>query len=233
VVVGTTHLVSKICGGLPGGAEEAVGRLEAGGRTAVLVAADGRVMGIIGLADAVRGEAPAAIAALHRLGVTQMGIVTGDNARVAGAVGSMLGIAHIEARLLPEEKVDAVRRLRSTGRDVAMVGDGVNDAPALAASTVGVAMGRAGTDAALETADVVLMQDDLRRLVYAIALARRARTVVIQNLLFASLVIVALVTTALVRGLHLAYGVLGHETSTVIVVLNGLRLLRFRPRVSA
>ncbi len=232
VVVGSAHLVGKVCGGLPDGAAEAMTRLETGGKTAVLVATGGRVIGIIGFADIIRSEAPVAIAALRRLGVGHIGIITGDNARVADAVGSALGISHVEARLLPEEKVDAIRRLRSAGQEVAMVGDGVNDAPALAASTVGVAMGRTGTDAALETADVVLMHDDLRRLVYAIALARRARTVVMQNLTFASLVIVALVSAALFGGLRLAFGVLGHETSTVIVVLNGLRLLRFRPRIA-
>ncbi len=232
VVVGSAHLVERVCAGVPAAAVEAMTRLEAGGKTAVLVAADGRVVGVIGLADRVRPEAPAAIASLHRLGVEHVGIITGDNARVAQAVGSTLGIARVEARLLPEEKVEAIRRLRGAGQAVAMVGDGVNDAPALAASTVGVAMGRTGTDAALETADVVLMHDDLRRLVYAIELARRARTVVIQNLTFASLVIVALVGTTLFAGLRLAFGVIGHETSTVIVVLNGLRLLRFRPRGS-
>ncbi len=232
VVVGSAHLVGRVCAGVPDAAAEAMARLEAGGRTAVLVAAGGRVLGVIGLADRVRAEAPAAIASLHRLGVQHIGIISGDNARVAHAVGSTLGISRVEAPLLPEEKVDVIRRLRDAGQVVAMVGDGVNDAPALAASTVGVAMGRTGTDAALETADVVLMHDDLRRLVYAIELSRRARTVVVQNLAFASLVIVALVSAALVAGLRLAFGVIGHETSTVIVVLNGLRLLGFRPRGS-
>ncbi|MDR7418661.1 MAG: heavy metal translocating P-type ATPase [Armatimonadota bacterium] len=229
VVVGAVGLVAANVPAVPAAAREAVARLEAEGKTVVLVAAGGRTLGVLALADAIREEAPAAIAALRRLGVQHIGIVTGDNERVAGAVASRLRITHVEARLLPEQKVEAVRRLRAGGHVVAMVGDGVNDAPALAISHVGVAMGRSGTDAALETADVVLMHDDLRRLVYALALARRARAVVLQNLAFATLVITGLVAAALIGGLRLAFGVVGHEMSTVIVVLNGLRLLRYRP----
>ncbi|MDR7523328.1 MAG: heavy metal translocating P-type ATPase [Armatimonadota bacterium] len=232
VVVGRPGLVARTCGGVPPPAREALARYEAEGKTAVLVAAAGRVLGAIAMADAVRPEAAAAVAALRRLGIDHIGIVTGDNDRVAGGVASALGITHVEARLLPEEKVDAIRRLRDAGRRVAMVGDGVNDAPAMATATVGVAMGRAGTDAALETADVVLMHDDLSRLIYALALARRAQAAVVQNLVFASLVIVGLVVAVLVFGLRLAYGVVGHEMSTVIVVANGLRLLGYRPRAA-
>lgn len=229
VAVGGPDLIRTACGEVPGGARDALAALEAGGRTAVLVAANGRVLGAIGLADVVREEAPGVIAALRRLGIAHIGIVTGDNERVANAVAGRLGIEDVQARLLPEEKVDAIRRVRNQGYAVAMVGDGVNDAPALVASSIGVAMGRTGTDAALETADVVLMHDDLRRLVYAVALARRARAVVLQNLAFASLVILGLVAAALFGGLRLAFGVIGHEASTVVVVMNGLRLLRWRP----
>lgn len=230
VAVGGAELITAAGGEVAARAREAVAALEAGGRTAVLVAANGRVLGAVGLADVVREEAPGVIAAMRRLGVEHIGIVTGDNEPVAKAVADRLGITHVEARLLPEEKVQAIRRVRALGHAVAMVGDGVNDAPALAASSVGVAMGRTGTDAALETADVVLMHDDLRRLLYAMALARRARAVVIQNLAFASIVIVGLVAATLFGGLPLAFGVVGHEASTVIVVMNGLRLLRWRPR---
>jgi Cd2+/Zn2+-exporting ATPase len=228
VVVGALDLVAATLAAIPAAARATTERLEAEGKTVVLVAT-GRALGVLALADVIRDEAPAVVAALRRLGVQDIGIITGDNERVAGAVAARLDIRHVEARLLPEAKVAVIRRLRERGRTVAMVGDGVNDAPALATSHVGVAMGRSGTDAALETADVVLMHDDLRRLVYAMALARRARAVVLQNLTFATLVIVGLVTAALFGGLRLALGVVGHETSTVIVVLNGLRLLRYRP----
>jgi Cd2+/Zn2+-exporting ATPase len=229
VAVGGLDLMRSACREVPAEAHEALAALEDAGRTAVLVAASGHVLGAIGLADVERPEAPGAIAALRRLGMLHIGMVTGDNERVARTLASRLGITDVETRLLPEEKVDAIQRMRARGYPVAMVGDGVNDAPALAASSVGVAMGRTGTDAAMETADVVLMHDDLRRLVYAVALARRARAVVIQNLTFASLVIVGLVGAALLGDLRLALGVIGHEASTVIVVLNGLRLLRWQP----
>jgi Cd2+/Zn2+-exporting ATPase len=214
---------------LPEPARRVLERLEAAGRTAVVVAASGRVLGVIGLADVVRPEAAEAVAALRRLGVSRVALVTGDHERAAGAVAEALAIADVEARLQPEDKVAVLRRLRAAGGPVAMVGDGVNDAPALAAADVGIAMGRGGTDAALETADVVLMRDDLGRLVYALALARRARAVVVQNLAFAGAVIAALVVATLAAGLRLSVGVIGHETSTVIVVANGLRLLRWRP----
>lgn len=228
VAVGGPALMASLGIQVPAPARDALARLEADGRTAVLVATGARVLGVVGLADVVRDEAPAVVDALRRMGIAHIGIITGDNERVATAVAARLGVFHVEARLLPEEKVDVIRRLRAAGRTVAMVGDGANDAPALAVSSVGVAMGRTGTDAALETADVVLMHDDLRRLVFAVALARRARRVVFQNLAFAGAVIVGLVAAALFGGLRLAFGVVGHEASTVVVVLNGLRLLRWR-----
>jgi len=229
VRVGVPELAAGAEAALPEPAQRALERLEAAGRTAVVVAVSGRVLGVIGLADVVRPEAAEAVAALRRLGVLRVGLVTGDNERTAGAVAAALGITHVESRLPPEDKVAVIRRLRAADGPVAMVGDGINDAPALAAADVGVAMGRGGTDAALETADVVLMHDDLRRLVYALALARRARAVVVQNVAFAGAVIAALVVATLAAGLRLSAGVVGHEMSTVIVVANGLRLLRWRP----
>ena len=154
-------------------------------------------------------------------------MITGDNERVAGAIARQAGVDEFRAELLPEDKVTVIRELRKIG-PVAMVGDGVNDAPALALATVGIAMGAAGTDVAMETADVVLMSDNLRNVAFAISISRRARSVVWQNLAFALSVIIVLVISALGLHLPLPYGVVGHEGSTVLVCLNGLRLLGFR-----
>ena len=213
---------------IPDDIRGAVERLQHDGKTLVYVA-DGRLRGVIAVADVPRPQARPALRSLRALGVTRLAMLTGDNAGAARSVAQRLGIDDVRAELLPDQKADAVRRMEGDGR-VAVVGDGVNDAPALAAAHVGIAMGAAGTDAALETADVVLMGDDLTRLPYAVGLSRRTRRTVAQNLTFASCVIAGLITLTLFFGLRLAFGVVGHEGSTVVVVLNGLRLLTYRPR---
>jgi Cd2+/Zn2+-exporting ATPase len=154
-------------------------------------------------------------------------MLTGDNSRVAQAIAKEAGVDEFHADLLPEDKVRVVKELKSIGA-VAMVGDGVNDAPALATATVGIAMGAAGTDVAMETADVVLMSDNLQNIVFALSLSRHTRRLVYQNLAFAMTVIVALIISALGFNLPLPFGVVGHEGSTVLVCLNGLRLLSFK-----
>ncbi len=218
-------------------------RLQHEGKTAVLVAKvrmdalppQGIVLGIIAIADMLRPSAPQVVAQLHRLGIRRVVMLTGDNERVARTVARQAGVDEFYADLLPQDKVALIKRLREAGgrsRHVAMVGDGVNDAPALASASLGIAMGAAGTDVALETSDVVLMSDDLRQIAYAIALSRQARRVIIQNLAFAIAVIAVLVGAALGLQLPLPLGVVGHEGSTVIVVLNGLRLLFFDARVA-
>ena len=214
-------------GTLPHTASEIADRLHAEGKTAILVGNADGVIGVLGVADAVRPAAAAMIAALKRLGVKRTVMVTGDNERVAKAIAAEVGIDEVYADLLPEQKLTVVRDLLQRG-SVAMIGDGVNDAPALATATIGVAMGGAGTDVALETADVVLMADDLAKLPYAMALSRRTRQTIRQNLTFSLAVIATLVTATLAIGIPLPLGVVGHEGSTVIVVLNGLRLLRDR-----
>ncbi len=200
-------------------------RLRAAGKTVMIVGDATGVCGVIGVADTIRPAAPEVIARLKRLGVARTVMLTGDSPRVAEAIAAEVGIDEVYAGLLPEEKLAVVRRLMTEGT-VAMIGDGVNDAPALATATLGVAMGAAGTDVALETADVVLMADDLTKLPYAIGLSRRARRTIRQNLAFSLAVIGVLVASALSIGIPLPLGVVGHEGSTVLVVLNGLRLLR-------
>ncbi len=216
-------------------------RLQYEGKTAVLVAKlrantsspQAVVLGVIAIADVLRPSAPQVVERLHRLGIRRVVMLTGDNERVARAVARQAGVDEFHADLLPQDKVAIIKRLRTAdGRPchVAMVGDGVNDAPALASASLGIAMGAAGTDVALETADVVLMSDDLRQIAYAIALSRQTRRVIIQNLIFAIAAIAVLVAVALGLQLPLPLGVVGHEGSTVLVVLNGLRLLFFDAR---
>jgi Cd2+/Zn2+-exporting ATPase len=179
------------------------------------------------MADEIRPEAREAIARLREIGIQKIIMISGDDRRVAQAVARSLDIDEFHGELMPEDKVRLVRSLQNTG-PAAMVGDGVNDAPSLAAATVGVAMGSGGTDIAMETADIVLMGNRLDRLALALKISRRARRVVLQNLIFAGGVMVVLTMAALGNQLPLTLGVAGHEGSTVLVCLNGLRLLAVR-----
>ncbi|GEK00176.1 heavy metal translocating P-type ATPase [Streptomyces sp. 1-11] len=199
--------------------------LEEDGRTAVLVVADGTPVGVLGIADRLRDEAAATTAALERLTGAAPVLVTGDNPRAAARLADEVGITDVRAGLLPQDKVTAVKELERAGRKVLVVGDGVNDAPALAAAHTGVAMGRAGSDLALETADAVVVRDELATIPTVIGLSRRARRLVVQNLVIAAVFITGLVVWDLAGRLPLPLGVAGHEGSTVIVGLNGLRLL--------
>lgn len=199
---------------------------EAEGKTVVWVAHAGAILGIIAVADTVRPTAAAAIARLKRLGIERIVMLTGDHTRTAQSIAQQLGVDQVYAELLPEEKVEVIRQLQKQYQTVAMVGDGINDAPALAQASVGIAMGAAGSDVALETADIVLMADRLERLEHAIRLGRRAQRIVKQNIAFALSFIVLLLITNFTSHITLPLGVLGHEGSTVIVTLSGLRLLR-------
>jgi Cd2+/Zn2+-exporting ATPase len=212
-------------------------QLEAEGQTVMLAytsnlsgpeAGVGRFVGLLTVADALRPEAALVVQALKKVGIERVVMLTGDNERVAARIAARTGVDAYYANLLPQDKVRVLRELRETHGSVAMVGDGVNDAPSLAAADLGIAMGGAGTDVAIETADVILMSDDLRKIPYALGLARRAQQVVWQNLSFALAMIVVLVVSTFGATLPLPLGVLGHEGSTVIVVLNGLRLLAYR-----
>jgi heavy metal translocating P-type ATPase len=201
-------------------------QLQDSGHTAVLVERDHVPVGLIAIADRLRPDAAATVAQLTALTSRTPLLVTGDNQRAALRLAGEVGITDVRAELLPRDKVDAVTDLQAAGRKVMVIGDGVNDAPALAAAHTGIAMGRAGSDLALETADAVIVRDELTTVPTVIALSRRARALVVQNLVIASLFITALVAWDLIGRLPLPLGVLGHEGSTVIVGLNGLRLLR-------
>lgn len=199
--------------------------MKAEGKTVVFVGRNDAVIGAIALADQLREQAQISLKELRELGIEDFVILTGDSENVASGIAKELGITEFSAGLLPHQKVEFIKSIAEK-KAIAMVGDGINDAPALAASHLGVAMGAAGTDVALETADVVLMSDDLSKLPYMIRLARRARTIVWQNIAFSLAVIVMLVSSVFLFELPLTLGVIGHEGSTLLVVLNGLRLLR-------
>ncbi|MFD3518210.1 HAD-IC family P-type ATPase [Streptomyces sp. NPDC058657] len=202
--------------------------LEEGGHTAVLVTLDGRPAGVLGIADRLRPEAAATVRALRELTGRAPVLVTGDNPRAATRLAAEVGITDVRAGLLPQDKVSAVHELQAAGAKVLVVGDGVNDAPALAAAHTGIAMGRAGSDLALETADAVVVRDELATVPAVVALSRRARALVIQNLVIAGTCIAVLAAWDLIGTLPLPLGVAGHEGSTVLVALNGLRLLADR-----
>ena len=198
------------------------------GKPTMIVARGKTVLGVLALADTLREETPAALKALREMGISSLIMLTGDNARVAATIAENAGVTEVRADLLPEHKVDAIKELLREHGQVAMVGDGVNDAPALANATVGIAMGAGGTDVALETADVALMADDLSKLPYAVALSRQSRAIIKQNLWIALGVIAILVPSTLLGFAPLGVAIVFHEGSTLVVVANALRLLRFR-----
>jgi Zn2+/Cd2+-exporting ATPase len=218
------------------GATSVLTELQEQGKTSVIVAElfdhTVHILGVLGIADVLRADSAAVVRQLKAAGIERIVMLTGDNAQVAWAIAGQAGIDDVYAELMPADKMQVLRQLEEEFGPVAMVGDGVNDAPALAAATIGIAMGAAGTDVALETADIVLMGDDLRHLPFVIGLSRKTRKTLLQNLVFAMAVIVALVASVLGFGLALPLSVIGHEGSTVIVSLNGLRLLAYKPSAS-
>jgi len=204
----------------------AIAQLREAGRTSMVVRQGARDLGAIGLLDTAREGAPEALKELRALGITRMIMISGDHQRVAEAIASEVGLDEAWGDLMPEDKVKAIRKLREQDK-VAMVGDGVNDAPAMANATVGISMGAAGSDVALETADVALMADDLRHLPFAVGLSRHTRGVIRQNV-YVSLGIVAFLVPATIFGLGIGPAVAIHEGSTLLVVFNALRLLAYR-----
>lgn len=222
VVCSPAHLLDALPDRLAAG----VADLEATGHTVVVMLRADSPVGIIGLADKVRPDARAAVQELAAITSAPPVLLTGDNAAAAGHIAGQVGISDIHAGLLPQDKVATIQAAQTAGRRVLVIGDGVNDAPALATANIGVAMGRAGADLTLDTADAVVVRDDLTTVPAAVTLSRRARRIVAQNLVIAAVFIGGLVLWDLIGTLPLPLGVLGHEGSTVIVGLNGLRMLR-------
>ncbi|MBN8214371.1 MAG: heavy metal translocating P-type ATPase [Xanthomonadales bacterium] len=227
VYMGKRALFAEIdTAGLPQDLDARMLRLESEGRTTFAVKQGDSYLGAIGLMDTPRAAATAVIAQLRALGIREMVMLSGDNQQVADAVAKSVGIDRALGNLMPEDKVTTIRELQAAG-DVAMIGDGVNDAPALAVASVGIAMGAAGSDVALETADVALMGDDLSKLPFVIGLSRQTRRIIRQNL-WASLGMVVILIPATILGLKMGVAVLFHEGSTLLVVGNALRLLTYR-----
>lgn len=227
VFVGNERLAREN-GTLTAAAAIALERFESEGKTSVLVSIASEPVGVIAIADTVRAEAPAALQALRDTGVRRILMLTGDNEGTARAVAGRLGVDAFHAELMPDDKVRIVRDLEASGERVAFVGDGVNDAPALAAATVGVAMGAAGSDVALETADIALMGDDLSRLPFAVHLSRTTLGIIRQNIWFSIAIKGVFLVLALVGWATLWMAVASDMGASLLVVLNGLRALRVR-----
>ncbi|GEN31194.1 Cd2+/Zn2+-exporting ATPase [Cerasibacillus quisquiliarum] len=206
--------------------EQIVKNLQNQGKTAMMVGTEKEILAVIAVADEVRESSKEIIQKLHQLGIKKTIMLTGDNKGTANAIGGHVGVTDIQAELLPQDKLEFIKQLRSKYGNVAMVGDGVNDAPALAASTVGIAMGGAGTDTALETADVALMGDDLRKLPFSVKLSRKALTIIKQNITFALAIKFIALLLVIPGWLTLWIAILSDMGATLLVALNGLRLMR-------
>ncbi|MDF5710120.1 MAG: heavy metal translocating P-type ATPase [Nostoc sp. S4] len=231
VIVGNADFIEQYVINLPKQLRQVAQFLEQEGKTVVWVAegqegTEAEVMGIIAIADEVRVQTAATITRLKKLGIEQIVLLTGDNQETANSVAKAVGIERVYAQLLPEDKLDVIRRLQQKYQTVAMVGDGINDAPALAQASVGIAIGGTGSDVALETADIVLMADKLEKIAVAIHLGRRSQLIVKQNIVVALGFIVLLLVGNFLVNINLPIGVIGHEGSTVLVTLSGLRLLK-------
>ncbi len=226
VLIGNPPLLDQY--GVPddGSAARAAETLASDGKTPMIVAVDDQVIGVVAVADQIRQDAPEMVARLHRAGVEKVVMLTGDTRLVAEAVGKATGIDEIHASLLPEDKLDVVAQLQRQGHTIAMVGDGVNDTPALATANIGVAMGAAGSAVAVETADIALMGDNLLKLPEAIGLAKRTVSVMRQNIAIALITVVLLLAGVFAGGVTMSVGMLVHEASVLVVIINAMRLLR-------
>jgi Cd2+/Zn2+-exporting ATPase len=225
IAVGTPELMRELAIPVADEPKAALAGLKSEGETAVLVALDGQVIAALGIADPLRETAPAMIQRLKKIGLKRIVMLTGDDRLTAMSIARQAGIDDVRAELLPEEKLAVIRELQKAGYVVAMLGDGINDAPALAAANLGIAMGAAGTDIAIETADIALMSDDLLKLPEAIRLSRATLNNIHQNVVIALVTVTFLLLGVLFGQVHMAGGMLIHEASVLIVILNGMRLL--------
>lgn len=228
VYIGNRRLFEELTGqDVPQEIDLEMSKLESSGHTAMIVGQGEDYLGIISVMDIARNEAKATLQSLKNMGIKRMVMLTGDNQKVADAIAKDIGITDPMGSLLPEDKVNAITQLKEKVGNVAMVGDGVNDAPAMAKSTVGIAMGAAGSDVALETADIALMADKLDNLPFTIGLSRKANQIIRQNLFISLGMVVVLVPMTILGTIAIGPAVVGHEGSTLLVVLNALRLLRY------
>ncbi len=226
IAAGNRRLFERLDIAFDGPAEAALAGLLGRGRTPVIVALDGRIAGILGLSDQLRPSAAGAMARLREIGVQRIAMLTGDQPQAAQAIAAELGIDEVHAGLLPEDKLALIRSFQAEGRHVAMIGDGINDAPALAAADTSIAMGAAGSDVAIETADIALMADDLGKLPEAVAISRATLRNMRQNLVIALLTVAGLLAGVFNGDIHMASGMLIHQLSVLVVIVNAMRLLR-------
>jgi len=228
LVIGSFRLLANEGINVPPEVLDYVKASEQAGNTTVLAAVDGVVAGVISIADQIREDAPLALAELRKNGIKKIVMLTGDNKYTAALVAQKLGLDEFHAELLPENKVEFIKRLKGQNHIVAMAGDGINDAPAIAAADIGLAMG-GGTDVSMETAEVVLMADKLLQFAYAYALAKATVKNMKQNIYFAVATVVVLLLGVLSGTVHLASGMFIHEASVLLVILNAMRLIKYRP----
>jgi Cd2+/Zn2+-exporting ATPase len=228
--VGSPNLFEELLSnGIPAALKTTIARLQNQGKTVMVAGTSEEVLSLIAVADVLRENSKNVIENLHSLGIQKTIMLTGDNEGTANAIGEQVGVSDIKAELLPQDKLTFIRDLRNQYDRVAMVGDGVNDAPALAASTLGIAMGGAGTDTALETADIALMADDLGKLPFTVKLSRKALSIIKQNITFSWIKLVALLLV-IPGWLTLWIAIFADMGATLIVTLNGLRLLRIKDK---
>ncbi len=226
--IGNKELFTEKNNTLPDDIKKQAEDLESKGNTTMLVQQNDTYIGIVTLMDVARQDAKDSLAQLSKIGIRKMIMLTGDNQKVAEAIAKEIGITDAWGNLLPEQKVEAIEKLRTAEKKVAMVGDGVNDAPAMAKSTVGIAMGAAGSDVALETADIALMADKLENLPFAIGLSKKAHDIIKQSLVISFGMVVLLIPLTISGIAHIGPAVIGHEGSTLVVVFNALRLLAYK-----